>query len=160
MVHVAGYLGEWNKGSSMRDNVEQQMNYSNPTLLQWQAEAGKLSPSAIPTGMANEFSSATDLPYIEQRSRGRSPLIINLFFNGTEVIGVASTRDISGSGLYMTTRAEFPEGASLALLIPFGDEHIAVRGHIVYSNPGCGVGVRFDRVPAKECDLLRALAGQ
>jgi PilZ domain len=144
----------------MRDNIKQQTNYSNPNLLQWPAGAGKQNTSRTPTGIFDEFSSAAEWSCAEQRNLERSPLSIKLFFNGTEATGVASKRDISGSGLYMTTGAELSEGARLTLVIPFGNEQIMIRGSIVYSNPGRGVGVHFDRPSAKERDALRALARQ
>jgi len=43
----------------------------------------------------------------------------------------------------MSTQAEIPVGATLALRIPIADDHVVVKGEVVYTNPGKGVGVKF-----------------
>ena len=82
-------------------------------------------------------------PQDERRRYERSRLIIDVFFNGADLTGVASTQDISPGGLYMTTRAEIPEGAVLTLRIPVGGRDVVCNGEVVYSNAGRGVGVTF-----------------
>ena len=80
----------------------------------------------------------------ERRSYDRSRLIVDVFFDGKDVTGVASTKDISPGGLYMNTQAEIPEGALLLVRIPFRRDAQAVcNAVVVYSNPGRGVGLRF-----------------
>ncbi len=80
----------------------------------------------------------------ERRSHDRSRLIVDVFFDGKDVTGVASTKDISPGGLYMNTQADLPEGALLLVRIPFRDDAQAVcNAVVVYSNPGRGVGLRF-----------------
>ncbi len=80
----------------------------------------------------------------ERRSYDRSRLIVDVFFDGKDVTGVASTKDISPGGLYMNTHAEIPEGALLLIRIPFRRDVQAVcNAVVVYSNPGRGVGLRF-----------------
>lgn len=80
----------------------------------------------------------------ERRSHDRSRLIVDVFFDGKDVTGVASTKDISPGGLYMNTQAEIPEGALLLVRIPFDHGVQAVcNAVVVYSNPGRGVGLRF-----------------
>src|SRR5262245_28035852 len=79
----------------------------------------------------------------ERREHNRSHLIVDVHFNGGESTGVASSKDISLGGLYMSTRAEVPVGATLALRIPVADDHVVVKGEVVYANPGKGVGVKF-----------------
>ena len=49
----------------------------------------------------------------ERRAHDRSRLILDVFFDGQDVTGVASTKDISPGGLYMNTQANIPEGAFL-----------------------------------------------
>lgn len=88
----------------------------------------------------------------ERRTHDRSRLIVDVFFNGGDATGVASTKDISVGGLYMNTKADLPEGSVLTLRIPVGDEHVIVNGEVMYSNPGHGVGVRFQGL--KESDRL------
>ena len=80
----------------------------------------------------------------ERRSFDRSRLIVDVFFDGKDVTGVASTTDISVGGLYMNTKAEIPEGALLLIRIPFrNDAQVVCNAVVVYSNPGKGVGLRF-----------------
>ena len=55
----------------------------------------------------------------ERRNYDRSRLIVDVFFDGQDVTGVASTKDISVGGLYMNTKAEIPEGSLLMVRIPF-----------------------------------------
>lgn len=78
-----------------------------------------------------------------RRQFDRSRLIVDVHFDGAESTGVASTKDISLGGLYMTTQTRIPVGATLALRIPIGGDHVIVTGEVVYSNPGKGVGVKF-----------------
>lgn len=80
----------------------------------------------------------------ERRLHDRSRLIVDVFFDGKDVTGVASTKDISPGGLYMNTQAEIPEGALLLVRIPFRpDAQVVCNAMVVYSNPGRGVGLRF-----------------
>jgi hypothetical protein len=79
----------------------------------------------------------------ERRRYDRSRLIVDVHFDGAESTGVASTTDISLGGLYMSTQLEIPVGATLGLRLPIGDDHVVVKGEVVFSNPGHGVGVRF-----------------
>jgi len=80
----------------------------------------------------------------ERRNHDRSRLIVDVFFDGKDVTGVASTKDISVGGLYMNTKAEIPEGALLLVRIPFrNDAQVVCNAVVVYSNPGRGVGLRF-----------------
>lgn len=80
----------------------------------------------------------------ERRNYDRSRLIVDVFFDGKDVTGVASTKDISPGGLYMNTQAEIPEGALLLVRIPFRSEaQVVCNAEVVYSNPGRGVGLRF-----------------
>ena len=93
--------------------------------------------------MFRELESDGWLPEDERRREDRARLIIDLFFEGAEATGVASTRDMSAGGLYMNTLAVLPEGALLLLRIPWGSEQVVVQAKVVYSNPGHGVGVHF-----------------
>ena len=80
----------------------------------------------------------------ERRNYDRARLIVDVFFDGKDVTGVASTKDISPGGLYMNTQAEIPEGSLLLIRIPFRqDAQVVCNAAVVYSNPGRGVGLRF-----------------
>ena len=89
----------------------------------------------------------------ERRQYDRSRLIVDVHFEGVEATGVASTKDISMGGLYMTTQREIPVGTTLTLRIPLGGQYVVLKADVVYSNPNRGVGVRFHRLP----DGVRAL---
>ncbi len=71
-------------------------------------------------------------PQDERRQYGRSRLIIDVFFNGEDVTGVAGTKDISPGGLYMNTKTEIPEGSLLTLRVPVGGarHRLQRRGHL------------------------------
>lgn len=84
----------------------------------------------------------------ERRAHDRSRLILDIFFDGQDVTGVASTKDISPGGLYMNTGASIPEGAFLIVRIPFSKEvQVICNAEVIYSNPGQGVGLKFHDVP-------------
>ena len=84
----------------------------------------------------------------ERRAYHRSRIILDVFFDGQDATGVASTKDISLGGLYMSTQAEIPAGAMLLVRIPFrpGVE-VVCPAEVIYSEPGRGVGLRFCDVP-------------
>jgi PilZ domain len=95
------------------------------------------------------------LPQEERRVHDRSRLIVDVFFNGADATGVASTKDISLGGLYMNTQADLPEGAVLLLRIPLkDDQQIVVNAEVMYSNPGYGVGVRFQGLSENDRALM------
>jgi PilZ domain len=92
----------------------------------------------------------------ERRLFDRSRLIVDVFFDGRDATGVASTKDISLGGLYMNTQATLPEGALLTLRIPLsGDQQVVVNAEVVYSNPGRGVGVRFHGLKEEDRELMQ-----
>ena len=104
--------------------------------------------------MANELDEDVNLPQDERRTHDRARLIVDVYFNGEDATGVASTKDISIGGLYMNTQTSIPEGALLTLRIPLGREQVVVNGEVVYSNPGRGVGVRFQGLTEKDRALI------
>jgi hypothetical protein len=91
----------------------------------------------------DELQTRTD----ERRQYDRSRVIVDVHFDGSDSTGVASSKDISLGGLYMSTQQHIPEGSTLTLRIPLQSGHVVLKGDVVYSNPGHGVGVRFHRVP-------------
>jgi hypothetical protein len=91
----------------------------------------------------------------DRRLSSRSRLIVDVFFDGKDATGVASTQDISVGGFYMNTQADIPEGCLLLVRIPFGEnKQVVCNGEVVYSNPGRGVGVRFQGLSAEDSALL------
>jgi len=93
----------------------------------------------------------------ERRRFDRSRLIVDVFFDGKDTTGVASTKDISVGGLYMNTQADLPEGAVLLVRIPLGEgKQVVTNAEVVYCNDGRGVGLRFQGLS----DESRALIEQ
>ena len=100
-----------------------------------------------------------DTPTEERRLFDRSRLIVDVFFDGADATGIASTKDISPGGLYMNTQKELPEGGVLTLRLPFPEGDVVVNAEVVYSNPGRGVGVRFQGLTERDrATIERALA--
>ncbi len=90
----------------------------------------------------------------ERRQFDRSRLIVDVHFDGADSTGVASTKDMSLGGVYLTTQSQLPLGATLIVRIPLGGEPLVVKAEVVYSNPGRGVGVRFHRLPEEARALI------
>jgi hypothetical protein len=98
---------------------------------------------------------------VERRQSDRSRLIVDVFFDGKDATGVASTQDIGAGGLYMNTQTDLPEGCLLLMRIPLGDgEQVVVNGEVVYRNPGRGVGVRFHGLSAADQARLELELGK
>lgn len=100
-------------------------------------------------------------PSEERRQSDRSRLIVDVFFDGKDGTGVASTQDIGVGGLYMNTQIDLPEGALLLMRIPFGeDSQVVINGEVVYRNPGRGVGVRFHGLSEADRAMLELQVGK
>jgi hypothetical protein len=94
-------------------------------------------------------------PPEERRLADRSRLIVDVFFDGKDATGVASTKDISVGGLYINSQTTIPEGSLLLIRIPFGQgKQIVCNAEVVYSNPGRGVGVKFQGLSDQAKSLL------
>lgn len=97
----------------------------------------------------------------ERRQSDRSRLIVDVFFDGKDATGVASTQDIGSGGLYMNTQTDLPEGSLLLMRIPLGEEkQVVVNGEVVYCNPGQGVGVRFHGLSTNDRAMLEIELGK
>ncbi|HBB86029.1 MAG TPA: hypothetical protein DC047_00260 [Blastocatellia bacterium] len=96
----------------------------------------------------------------ERRRYDRSRLIVDVFFDGNDATGVASTKDISVGGFYMNTQASLPEGASLLVRIPLtGGKQVVANAEVVYNNPGRGVGLRFQNLTEENRSLIESELG-
>lgn len=101
------------------------------------------------------------IPPDERRKDDRARLIVDVYYDGKDSTGVASTHDISIGGLYMNTKAVLPEGSVLLLRIPLeGEKQVVVNAEVVYSNPGSGVGVSFQGLSAAARALLEVELGR
>lgn len=79
----------------------------------------------------------------ERRGSDRKKLIVDVRFDGGDGTGIANTRDIGLGGLYMTTTAPLDMGIPILMSLNIGDRAMQLKGTVVYSDPGHGVGVRF-----------------
>lgn len=104
--------------------------------------------------MSEQTDSGPASPLENRRQYERSRVIIDVFFDGKDATGVASTKDIGAGGLYLNTQADLPEGATLLLRIPFGERQIVVNAEVVYRNAGRGVGVRFQGLSPEDQELI------
>ena len=96
----------------------------------------------------------------DRRQFDRSRLIVDVFFDGNDATGVASTKDISVGGFYMNTQAEIPEGSVLLVRIPFPDgKQVVANAEVVYSNPARGVGLRFQSLSEENRQLIERELG-
>lgn len=110
--------------------------------------------------MVQELDDSPSSPE-ERRQSDRSRLIVDVFFDGKDATGVASTQDIGAGGLYMNTQTDLPEGSLLLMRIPLGeDSQVVVNGEVVYRNPGQGVGVRFHGLSAADRAMLELELGK
>ena len=110
--------------------------------------------------MVNEPDESLEGPD-ERRHSDRSRLIVDVFFDGTDVTGIASTKDISVGGFYMNTQANLPEGAALLVRIPFGDgRQVIANAEVVYNNAERGVGLRFQGLSEENRTLIESELGR
>lgn len=104
--------------------------------------------------MVDEDSESVPTPD-DRRRYDRSRLIVDVFFDGKDATGVASTKDISVGGFYMNTQAALPDGSMLLVRIPFSDgKQIIANAEVVYTNPGRGVGLRFQGLSEENRNLI------
>lgn len=104
-----------------------------------------------------EFTEA--LSESDRRGSDRKKLIVDVHFSGGDATGIANTRDIGIGGLYMTTNAKLEIGTPIFMQMSVGENQMAVDGVVVYSDPGHGVGVRFQELPAEDEAFLKAELG-
>ena len=110
--------------------------------------------------MVDEQDESLDGPE-ERRRYDRARLIVDVFFDGRDVTGIASTQDISVGGFYMNTQAKIPEGATLLVRIPFSDgKQIIANAEVVYSNAARGVGLRFQSLSEENRALIEGELGR
>src|SRR5262245_18754485 len=91
----------------------------------------------------------------ERRQSDRKKLIVDVNFEGGDATGIANTRDIGIGGLYMTTNANLETGTPISLRMTIGGKEVSLMGSVVYTDPGQGVGVRFQDVSDETAELLK-----
>ena len=106
--------------------------------------------------MVDELEESLEGPE-ERRHYDRSRLIVDMFFDGQDATGVASTKDISVGGFYMNTQASLPKDSVLLVRIPLREGHqIVAHAVVVYSDPGRGVGLRFQSLSEENRALIES----
>lgn len=91
----------------------------------------------------------------ERRGSDRKKLIIDIKYSDGDATGIANSRDIGVGGLYMVTHAQFEIGTPLFMRMSIGGEDIAVDGVVAYTDPGHGVGIRFQALSEKNEEIFR-----
>jgi hypothetical protein len=92
----------------------------------------------------------------ERRTSDRKKLIVDVNFEGGEGTGIANTRDIGAGGLYMTTTSRLETGAAVSMSMVIAGRTLNLKGVVVYSDPGHGVGVRFRDLDEADEQFLTA----
>lgn len=101
---------------------------------------------------------AENISASERRGADRKKLIIDVRFSDGDATGIANTRDIGIGGLYMTTNAKLEIGTPISVAMTIETQEITLEGVVVYTDPGHGVGIRFNNLsPEDESFLMREL---
>ncbi len=95
----------------------------------------------------------------ERRDWNRKKLIVDVRFEGGDDTGIANTRDIGIGGLYMTTSAPLHLGSPIMMSLTVEGRQMKLSGVVVYTDPGQGVGVRFNDASGEDLDFLRTQLG-
>jgi len=104
--------------------------------------------------MINKDSEAALSPS-ERRGSDRKKLIVDVNFDGGDATGIANTRDIGIGGLYMTTNAVLEIGTPISMRIVLGGREVSLGGVVAYTDPGHGVGVRFQGLSVETENFLK-----
>jgi hypothetical protein len=91
----------------------------------------------------------------ERRYSDRKKLIVNVDYEGGDGTGIANTRDIGIGGLYMLTSAPLEIGTPLFMRMTISGEEIGLDGVVTYTDPGHGVGIRFQAMSEKNEEILK-----
>ncbi len=91
----------------------------------------------------------------ERRHSDRKKLIVNVNYEGGDGTGIANTRDIGIGGLYMMTNKPLEVGTPLFMRMTIGGEEIGLDGVVTYSDPGDGIGIRFQAMSEKNEEILK-----
>jgi hypothetical protein len=95
----------------------------------------------------------------ERRDSERKKLIVDVHFNGGDATGIANSRDIGIGGLYLTTKTVLESGTHIFMKLSLGGVEVTVNGVVVYSDPGHGVGIRFQDLNEITENLLKKELG-
>ena len=91
----------------------------------------------------------------ERRRSDRKKLIVDVKFEGGDATGIANTRDIGVGGLYITTSAGLETGMPIAMRLTLSGKEMALDGVVTYTDPGQGIGVRFQGLSDENLETLK-----
>ncbi|MEO6588934.1 MAG: PilZ domain-containing protein [Pyrinomonadaceae bacterium] len=91
----------------------------------------------------------------ERRQSDRRKLIVNVDFEGGDATAIANTRDIGIGGLYMATGSDFEIGTPIRMRLTLDGREVSFNGKVAYTDPGQGIGVRFQNLSEAEENLLK-----
>jgi hypothetical protein len=95
----------------------------------------------------------------ERRTYDRKKLIVEVKFAGGDTTGIANSRDIGIGGLYLSTKTHLESGLQMVMKLFLDGKEAEISGVVVYSDPGHGVGVRFQNLNEEAESLLKAELG-
>lgn len=92
----------------------------------------------------------------EQRQAWRSPLRLELSFEGAGMRAETRISDISITGVYIETVSAIPVASNLKLAFTLPNGYVVnTEGIVVHSQPQTGVGVKFVNLDPNDARLIR-----
>jgi uncharacterized protein (TIGR02266 family) len=93
---------------------------------------------------------------LEQRRAWRSPLLLEVTYEGAGVRAETRISDISVAGVYIDTVSPVPVGSSLDLTFTLPNGHVVhTKGLVVHSQPQMGIGVEFTDLDPEDARVIR-----
>ena len=80
-----------------------------------------------------------------------------VYRTGIAVPHRCSLTDLSSGGCYLEVSLPFPQGASLEIVVRTYEMKLRLRGRVLTSHPGYGMGVAFELKTKEECESLKEL---
>lgn len=94
----------------------------------------------------------------DKRQAGRSPLLLEVKYEGAGVRAETRISDISETGVFVDAMTPVPEGALLRLTftLPNGSL-IEVDGRVAHSQPRIGMGIEFINLKPEDARSISAI---
>jgi hypothetical protein len=129
---------------------------SRRLLRSWQEKAAPLKPDAS----KNDSSPQPARGSGNRRSERRLPCRIGaeVFLRGSTVPNRCALSDISEGGCYVEMPCPLPGGSEVEILVRTNDAKFKIKGQVLATHPGFGMGVRFQfRDSSEQVEILRLL---
>ncbi|MGC1202799.1 MAG: PilZ domain-containing protein [Candidatus Acidiferrales bacterium] len=136
-----------------------------PGVCIWDVHLGAWKPDAydpdMPVGMGGEIDKTSAWSGTERRRFARQICRIDAEVKReSETAGTKSTvMDISVSGCFLEMLAPMPIGSMIDLTLHPPGSTLHLRGRVLTSFVGMGMGVAFTRMSPEDCEKLIELAG-